>query len=170
MNHPTTFFESLAVALKELEPVFRDDRLVLTGKPLRPLGDMRPREACTNWLICAALNEASGASLMFGSDATGGDGVIFDSETGYECALTEHVIAVPSDDANVEALILQKVEQKRAIGESYAAGKTLFVYLAANGGWDANVLARQLPNPLGRAGSCPCRTRPTATRKHLTSR
>ena len=170
MNHPTTFFESLAVALKELEPVFRDDRLVLTGKPLRPLGDMRPREACTNWLICAALNEASGASLMFGSDATGGDGVIFDSETGYECALTEHVIAVPSDDANVEALILQKVEQKRAIGKSYAAGKTLFVYLAANGGWDANVLARQLPNPLGRAGSCPCRTRPTATRKHLTSR
>jgi hypothetical protein len=64
---------------------------------------MRPREACANWLICAALNEASGASLMFASDPTGGDGVIFDSETAYEVALTEHVIAVPSDDANVVA-------------------------------------------------------------------
>ena len=99
MNHQADFFESLADALKHLEPIFRDDRLILTGKPLRRLGDMRPREACANWLICAALNEASGASFMFGSDPTGGDGVIFDSETGYEVALTEHVIAVPGDDA-----------------------------------------------------------------------
>ena len=148
MNHPTTFFESLAVALKHLEPIFRDDRLILTGKPLRRLADMRPREACANWLICAALNEASGASLMFGSDATGGDGVIFDSETGCEVAVTEHVIAVPSDDTNVEALILRAMEEKQSSGESYAAGKTLVVYLAANGKWHANVVARQLPNPL----------------------
>jgi hypothetical protein len=147
MNQRTTFFETLADALKKLEPIFRDDRLLMTGKPLRPLGDMRPREACANWLICAALNEARGASLMFGSDPTRGDGVIFDSETGCECALTEHVIAVPSGDANVEALILRAVEGKRS-GESYAAGKTLVVYLAANGRWRANVVARQLPNPL----------------------
>jgi hypothetical protein len=147
MNHQTKIFESLADALKHLEPIFRDDRLILTGKPLRRLGDMRPREACANWLICAALNEASGASLMFASDPTGGDGVIFDSETGYEFALTEHVIAVPGDDANVEALILRKVQEKR-LGESYAAGKTLVVYVAAKGKWRANVVARQLPNPL----------------------
>ena len=62
--------------------------------------------------------------------------------------MTEHVIAVPGDDANLEALILRKVEEKRAIGEAYAAGKTLVVYLAANGKWCANVVARQLPNQL----------------------
>jgi hypothetical protein len=148
MNQRTTSFESLADALKRLGPIFRDDRLLLTGKPIGRLGRMRPREACANWLICAALNEASGASLMFASDPTGGDGVIFDSETAYEVALTEHVIAGPGDDTNVEALILRAVEEKRALGESYAAGKTLIVYLAANGGWYANKVARQLPDPL----------------------
>jgi hypothetical protein len=149
MNHQTDFFESLADALKHLEPIFRDDRLISTGKPLRRLGDMRPREACANWLICAALNEANEASLMFSSDPTGGDGVIFDTKTGYEVALTEHVIAGPSGDANVnvEALILRAVEEKRALGESYAAGKTLVVYVAAKGEWRGNVVA-QLPNPL----------------------
>ena len=59
---------------------------------------------------------------MFGSDPTDGDGVIFDSKTGYEVALTEHVIAGPIDDAdanvNINALILRAVEEKRALGES----------------------------------------------------
>ena len=110
---------------------------------------MRPREACANWLICAALNEASGTSLMFGSDPTGGDGVIFDGNTGYAVALTEHVIAGPIGDAdvNVNTLILRAVEEKRALGESYAAGKTLVVYVAAKGEWRDNIVA-QLPNPL----------------------
>ncbi len=89
---------------------------------------------------------------MFGSDPTGGDGVIFDSETGYEFALTEHVIAVPGDDANVEALDPAEGGREARHGESYAAGKTLVVYLAAKGEWRANVVARQLPNPLFFAG------------------
>jgi hypothetical protein len=37
MNQPTTFFKSLAVALKELEPIFRDDRLLLKGNTSRRL-------------------------------------------------------------------------------------------------------------------------------------
>ena len=47
---------------------------------------------------------------------------------------------------------MRKVEEKRALGESYAAGKTLVVYLAAKGEWRDNVVARQLPNPLFFAG------------------
>jgi hypothetical protein len=133
------------VALKELEQFVRDDTLLLRGDKLRRLGDMRPREALANWLLCVALNEASGASLMFSSDPTGSDGVIFDSASGYEVALIEHVIALPCDETNAEALILKAVEGKRALGESYAAGKTLIVYSAAAGQFRANVLARQLP-------------------------
>jgi hypothetical protein len=148
MNHPVAFFKSLEIALKELEQFVRDDTLLLKGDPLRPLGDMRPREALANWLLCAALSAASGESLMFASDPTGGDGVIFDSATGYEVALTEHVIALPRDETNVEALTLRAVGEKSAQGKSYAAGKTLIVFLAANGKWRANVVARQLPDPL----------------------
>jgi hypothetical protein len=148
MNQRVDFFESLADALKKLAPIIRDDRVLLKGEPLRQLGDMRPREAWANWLLCAALSAASGESLMFASDPTGGDGVIFDSKTGYEWALTEHVIALARDEANVEALILLAVEEKRAQGEAYAAGKTLVVYLAAQGQLHANAVARQLPDPL----------------------
>jgi hypothetical protein len=148
MNHPVAFFKSLEVALKELEQFVRDDTLLLTGDPLRQLGGMRPREALANWLLCAALSEASEVSLMFSSDPTGGDGVIFDTETHYEVALTEHVIVLPRDEANVEALILLAVEEKRALGKSYASGKTLVVYVAANGILRANVVAQQLPDPL----------------------
>lgn len=148
MNHQVAFFKNLEVALTELEQFVRDDTLLLKGDPLRQLGHMRPREALANWLLCAAPSAASGESLMFASDPTGGDGVIFDSKTGYEYALTEHVIVLPHDEANVEALTLLAVEEKRAQGKSYAAGKTLIVFLAANGKWRANVVARQLPDPL----------------------
>jgi hypothetical protein len=120
----------------------------MTGNPIPELGGMRPREALANWLLCAALNKASGASLMFTSDPTGGDGVIIDMDTRYEVALTEHVLAASSNDTSVEALVLNAVEEKRARGESYAGGKALIVYLAAQGEWRASVVARQLPDPL----------------------
>jgi hypothetical protein len=85
---------------------------------------------------------------MFTSDPTRGDGVIIDSDTRDAVALTEHVMVARSDEADVEGLILTAVESKRAVGQPYAAGKTLIVYLAAEGQWRANAVARQLPDPL----------------------
>lgn len=145
-------FKSLAIALKELEPFFRDGNLLQTGRPFKKLDGMLPREAVANWLLCAALNSVDGSSWTFGSDPTGGDGIICDLETN-ESFKTEHVIVrkLPVGQAvDLEALILDAVDQKRRKGgAAYAAGKTLIVFLnAGKGTWLATKVARKLPEPL----------------------
>lgn len=56
MKYPTINFTSLEAALKQLEPFVRDKQHLLTGRPFRKFGGMLPREACANWLLCAAVN------------------------------------------------------------------------------------------------------------------
>jgi hypothetical protein len=153
LRYPATRFKNLKKALKELEPFFRDGRQIQSGRPLREFGGLRPRELVANWLLCVAFNEhcESPDRLTFFSDPLGGDGILYDTKTD-EPFPTEHVL-VPNQMgkvANIEALILKAIDDKRNKGgAAYASGKTLVVFLNAGGGsWFPNKVAKQLPDPL----------------------
>ena len=152
MKYPVKRFKSLPVALKELEPFIRNGKHLQTGKPFKKLGGMRSREILANWLLCVAVNSATGGELTFTSDPVGGDGIICDMATG-ETWPTEHII-VPrlraGQTGDAETLILKAIEKKRSKGgAAYATGKTLIVFLDAGAGvWFPNKVARNLPNPL----------------------
>jgi hypothetical protein len=152
MKYPVARFKSLAVALKEIEPFIRNGEHLQTGKPFDRFCGMRSREILANWLLCAAINSVNESKLTFSSDPIGGDGIICDVATG-ETWPTEHVM-VPrlhlGQTGDAQTLILKAVEQKRGKGgASYAAGKTLIVFLDAGAGmWCPSKVARQLPKPL----------------------
>jgi hypothetical protein len=158
VRQSVTRFKSLGVGLKELERFVRDPRHLVTGKPLKGLGGMRPREAWANWLLCAAINfDWQADRLSFTSDSTGSDGVIYDSQTETSWQ-TEHIM-VPrprategraASEETIGAQILNAVAKKQAKGgQAYASGKELVVFLDAGGAaWFPNRLARQLPEPM----------------------
>jgi hypothetical protein len=154
MKYPTVRFKNLKVALKEIEPFVRDPRLLQTGKPLKQLGGLRPRELLTNWLVWVAFNNEceSPERLTFTSDPTGGDGILLDTQT-KETFATEHVIvpaAPKGKTVDAEALILKAIQAKnKKGGPAYASGKTLIVFLNAGAGvWSPNSVTKQLPDPL----------------------
>jgi len=154
MKYPVTHFKSLDVALMELEPFVRNGKHLESGKPFNRFGGMRSREVLANWLLCAAINAASGSQLTFcgSSDPIAGDGVIYDTGSG-ETWPTEHVM-VPrlraGQTGDAHTLILKAIEKKRRKGgPAYASGKMLIVFLDAGAGkWFPNRVARQLPKPL----------------------
>lgn len=156
MKYRVTRFKNLAVALRELEPYIRNGEHLQTGKPFKRLHGMRSREALANWLICAAANLERGIDrLSFTSDPTGGDGVIYDSQTKTTWK-TEHVL-VPrpraekeAKAADVETLILDAVALKQGKGgAAYASGKQLVVFLNSGGDqWIPNRVTKKLPRPL----------------------
>jgi hypothetical protein len=68
-------FMSLAIALKELQPHIVSGQQIQTGKPFKNFGEMRPREALGNWLICVVSNfEAAADCFFFTTDPSGGVG------------------------------------------------------------------------------------------------
>lgn len=152
MKYPVTRFKNLTLALKELERFIRDDRVIQSGEPLDKFGGMLPREAIANWLLCAVANSRTEADRMtFCSDPTGGDGIIYDTKDQHTW-LTEHVV-VPSivggEGVDIEALVLEAINQKNGKGKAYASGKTLVVFQTARGeNWHPNRVAKQLPDPL----------------------
>jgi len=154
MKHLVAKFKTLEIALKELEPFIRDGNLLQSGRPMNKLGDMLPREALANWLICAALNcEYGSGRYCFSSDPTGGDGAIVDTSV-EETWLTEHVM-VPrirsKKDAELGIVdrILAAINLKRNKGLQYASGKQLIVLLDdGRGEWRPNDAANKLPAPL----------------------
>jgi hypothetical protein len=152
MRQKTTKFESMAVALRELEPFINSGAHLETGKPFSQFDNLRSRELVANWLICAVMNalDGGGERMEFHSDpAGGGDGIIVDTKTD-ETWPTEHVL-VPrprsGDQPDIEALICQAVADKQKKGGSaYARGKTLVVFLNSGGGeWKPNRVTRNLP-------------------------
>lgn len=152
MKHKVRQFESLSAALKELERFIRDPRHLKTGKPFRNFGDMRPREALANWLLCAALNDAGDRDLTFSTDPIGGDGIIRDPAT-EEAWPTERVMVLAPNRGGPDDLgdlIFEAIAAKRDKGgAAYAAGKTLVVFVEAGGQpWFPNRVARRLPEPL----------------------
>jgi hypothetical protein len=152
MKYPVTRFNSMEIALKEMEPFVKNGAHLQTGKPFKQLNGMRSREVLANWLLCATINAVDKRELMFSSDPIGSDGIIQDGATGQTWP-TEHVL-VPrqsaADGLDAKALILNAIEQKRGRGgAAYASGKTLVVLLDASAGeWFPNKVARELPNPL----------------------
>jgi len=130
MKQKVRLFKSLLAGLKELERFVRNGLHLQSGKPFAQLGGMRSREALANWLLCVSANAAVGEErFIFTSDPAGGDGLIFDKNTG-ETVQTEHIyipsprVGAPAN--NVEAQILQAIEKKRNKGgAAYASGKTL---------------------------------------------
>ena len=142
----------MSLALKELEPFIRNGEHLQTGKPFKKFGGMRSREILANWLLCAAINSATGGELTFSSDPVGGDGIICDTATGETWPM-EHVMVPrlrPGQTGDAETLILKAIEKKISKGgAAYATGKTLIVFLDAGAGvWFPNKVARNLPDPL----------------------
>jgi hypothetical protein len=144
-------FRSMKLALKELEPFVKSGRLLQIGRPLKQFGGMLPREVLANWLLCATVNAVEGRQLTFSSDPIGGDGIIRGKATD-DIFPTEHTMVSrfnAREGADAQKLILGAIEKKRAIGEPYASGKTLIVFLDAEAGeWSPNRVARALPDPL----------------------
>jgi hypothetical protein len=142
-------FKTLAIGLTEIEKFVRNPQLLWTGKPLKGLGGMRPREVVGNWLMCAVLSFEKGLPWCFTSDPTGGDGIIYDP-VAEESWPTEHVIVMPAsteEQRDIGTLILDAVLAKEAKGAVYAKGKTLIVFLDAGlGEWKPNIVARTLPS------------------------
>ena len=77
MKYPVIRFKSLTIALAEIEPFVKDGATLLHGRPLKKFGNMLPREALANLLICMALNhEESSDKWTFTSDPKHGDGIL----------------------------------------------------------------------------------------------
>ena len=152
MKYPTTSFELPKLALKELEPIIRNGRHLATGRPFKEFGGMRSRGDSSQLadLCCDQLSKGA-ERLTFSSDPIGGDGILYDSDTGYAFP-TEHVFVPPSKNAsgNIEQLILDKIAQKQSKGdEAYASGKILIVFLGSGGGaWYPDMLSKRLPEDM----------------------
>lgn len=159
-RHKITRFKSLALALKELEPCFRnvlkDGKPILeSGRPLKKFGNMLPRELVANWLLTVVGNFFTRSErFQFTTDPRGGDGIIYDTISA-EGVWTEHVIvraASPGDRKDVQSQILQAVTKKIAKGgPAYARGKTLIVFMFSGGDgaqWWPDKVAAALPQPL----------------------
>ena len=151
MWYNTTRFKSMALALRELEPIIKSGTRLETGRGFKQFGDLRPRELVANWMICSAVNAEDGAGerMQFHSDPVGGDGIIVDTKTD-ETWPTEHVLVpMPRTPSmpDIEALIAKAVSDKQQKGDvAYASGKTLVVFLNSGGGeWKPNRVARHLP-------------------------
>lgn len=153
VEHNVKRFKNLTIALKELEPFIRNGEHLQTGRGFKSFGDARSRELLGNWLLCVVANYFSAPErFIFCSDPTGGDGIIYDTET-KETWLTEHVMVptIPGAIAaqDIEQEILGMIMHKYQRGQEYAAGKTLVVFLNRKGSpWKPNVVARKLPAPL----------------------
>ena len=74
--------------VKDLEQFVKNPVLLQTGRPLKQFGNMLPREVLANWLLCATVNAVERRQLVFSSDPTGGDGIIWD-KTAHEIFPTE---------------------------------------------------------------------------------
>jgi hypothetical protein len=151
VKHPVTRFKSLRVGLKELEKFIRRGTPLYSGRPLKRFGGMLPREMVANWLVCAVINADEGAErLTFTSDPTGGDGVIYNTETEHTWP-TEHVMVPRAPEGgtpDIKALLLKAVALKQEKGgAAYASGKTLILFLEAGGDvrWFPNQVAKALP-------------------------
>lgn len=158
-RHKITKFKDLRIALKELEPFFRNvlkggKPILESGRPLKQFGNMLPREIIANWLLTVVGNYFTRSErFQFTTDPRGGDGIIYDTET-QEAVWTEHIITraqEPGDTRDAQTKILEAVAQKIAKGgPAYARGKTLVVFMF-NGGdgaqWWPDKVAAALPKP-----------------------
>jgi hypothetical protein len=152
MKYSVIRFKNLKICIKELERFIRDGEHLQTGKSFKQFDNLRSREILANWLLCVAINfEHQFDKLTFCSDPQGGDGIIYDntSKKGWP---TEHIL-VPRDNKkpqDIESLILVAIEKKQNKGgTAYASGKTLIIFLNANGGeWYPNKVAKKLPKGL----------------------
>ncbi|MBX3710079.1 MAG: hypothetical protein KIT56_10405 [Gammaproteobacteria bacterium] len=152
MKYIVTRFKSFKVCIKELEPFIRHGEHLQTGKPFKRFGNLRSREILGNWLLCTVINfEYQFNRVTLCSDPQGADGIIYDS-TSKKAWQTEHIL-VPRNDSkeqDIVSLIVNSIEKKQSKGGApYASGKTLVVFINANGGeWYPNRVARQLPTTL----------------------
>ncbi|MGJ4972878.1 hypothetical protein ACQR1N_31100 [Bradyrhizobium sp. HKCCYLRH1073] len=154
MKHAGKHFKTLAIALKEVEPFIRNGEHLQTGKTFAKLNGMRSREILANWLISVVFNDRVGAerlSFVAVREEIGGDGVLWDTETG-ETWPTEHVM-VPRQNPeglDLETSILAAIAAKQGKGDAaYAEGKTLVMFLNAGGEeWFPNRVAKAVKRPI----------------------
>lgn len=150
--YPVTTFVSLRHAARELRPLVHRVQPLISGRGFENFGDMRPREALGNLLVCLAANGGEEGPFGFSSDPIGGDGIIINRVT-QETYPTEHVMVLcragqprPADPA--EDLILNGITRKNDRGRDYAAGKMLVVFVEGlQSEFHPNRLARRLPDP-----------------------
>ena len=131
----------------ELKPFILDGEHLQTGKPFGRFGGLRSREILANWLLCVATGPDR---LDFTTDPQGGDGIIADKLTG-ETWNTEHVLVTNrgGKDSIEERLLAAVRNKQNKGGMAYASGKTLVVFLNANGGeWNPTRVAGNMPEDI----------------------
>jgi hypothetical protein len=114
MKYPVRQFVSMKAALKELEPYVRDSGQLQSGKPFKNFGEMRPREAWANWLVCATINSTGEKDLTFTTDPIGGDGIIIDKKTN-DVFPTEHVMVSRhrTEGQDTQTLVLAAIAKSK---------------------------------------------------------
>lgn len=131
--------KDLRVALKDFEPMVKELHWLHTGGDIENFS-LRPREAWTNWLLCAVWQHLYGDRITFAEDKNS-DGLILDRETG-NCIVTEHVCALNIPEAKPrptgEERIIEAINSKIAKGPQYAKGVTLVVFFDGAGTWHRN--------------------------------
>ena len=147
MKYPVTRFESMEIALKEIEPFAKDAAHLQSGKPFDKFGCMRSREIVANWLLCATIQAVDKRELIFYSDPIDGDGIIQDAVTGQTWQ-TEHVF-VPRQSASAGVDTKAHSERHRAKAVKGRRGlcrwQNASVSDAGTGEWFPNAVARDLP-------------------------
>ncbi len=149
MKYQTKRVKNLKLVLKELEPFVRNGDHLETGKPFKQFDGLRSREVLANCLLCIVIDPDR---FTFAIDPLGGDGIILDKITG-ETWPTEHICVLNingGETSDIETLILSAISKKQNKGgAAYASGKTLVVFLNAEGGkWFPNKIAKKLPEKL----------------------
>ncbi len=135
-------------ALNDMAPWIRNAKTILNGR--KGNVGMLPREVIANWLMAVVLNseEESDPWMPCGDpsqDADGGDGILYNRETGRSYVM-EHVLAYEfsSSGAVSEETFRSAVEHKTKKGAQYAAGKNLIVFCEGIGKFYPNRLAKDL--------------------------
>src|SRR3990167_9836397 len=86
LNHKLV--KDLRIALKDFEPMVKNPQFLWNGREIKNFS-LRPREAWSNWLICAVLRKMHGREITFMEDDAG-DGFIVDKDLKLAFQ-TEHV-------------------------------------------------------------------------------
>lgn len=167
----TTEYRSLHHALRAIEPMLRDGKLILEGKELRELwtprverewgqfGRLLPRELLGNVLLALVLNPLPNTcGIVVAADPYNTDGMLYNAVTG-EAWVLEHVLVPgrtpmtphgagrPVVDLVLEQIAHKHKDKSSIRGPDYLRGKVLFVLINEAGMWVPDDVVKRLSAP-----------------------
>jgi hypothetical protein len=121
--------KDLKIALKDFEPMVKDPKHFWNGRDIKNFS-LRPREAWSNWLVCAVLRKIQSKDITFMEDDHGDGFIVYKEESLL--FPTEHVSAlnIPAGKylPKGEQRIIDAINLKIDKGDDYAKDKILVVF------------------------------------------